>query len=182
MAEWIGLDPTSGPLERRNWRKLRLRPATLDGHVIGLVANGLGRGAEFFDALYEELAKSYKLAGAVRVLKPSVAVRIEPADWARLTSQATVAITGFGGCGSCSSRSLRDAIELEWVGIPSVGIMHESVRSAAEAMARLSGAPDYPFIVVEHPYEASADWSDAEIRSLAQALATKVRALLTRGA
>jgi hypothetical protein len=97
MTEWIGLDPTSGPLERRDKRKLKPRPTTLDGHVIGLVANGLGRGQEFLDALYEQLSKSYQLNGAVRVLKPSVSVAPEPADWARLTSEASVAITGFGG-------------------------------------------------------------------------------------
>lgn len=97
MSEWIGLDPTSGPLERRDSRKLRERPTKLDGHVVGLVANGLGRGQEFLDALYEELAKTAQLTGAVRVLKPSVSVPPEPADWARLTSEATVAITGFGG-------------------------------------------------------------------------------------
>jgi hypothetical protein len=97
MTQWIGLDPSSGPLERRDPRKLRERPTTLDGHVIGLVANGLGRGRELFDALYEELAKNYRLNGAVRVLKPSVSVPPEPADWSRLTSEATVAITGFGG-------------------------------------------------------------------------------------
>jgi hypothetical protein len=97
MTQWIGLDPSSGPLERRDPRKLRERPTSLDGHVIGLVANGLGRGQEFLDALYEQLAKEFQLTGAVRVLKSSVSVPPEAADWARLTSEATVAITGFGG-------------------------------------------------------------------------------------
>jgi hypothetical protein len=97
MSKLIGLDPTSGPLERRDERELRARPTSLDGHVIGLVANGLGRSAEMLDALYDELAKQADLNGAVRVLKSSVSVPPEPADWARLTSEATVAITGFGG-------------------------------------------------------------------------------------
>ena len=97
MTEWIALDPTSGPLERRDSRKLRPRPSSLDGHVIGLVANGLGRSQEFLDALYTELARDSRLTGAVRVLKSSVSVPPEPADWARLTSEATLAITGFGG-------------------------------------------------------------------------------------
>ena len=95
--EWIGLDPTSGPLERKDERRLRPRPDSLDGHVIGLVANGLGRGELLLDRLYERLSADTELAGAVRVLKPSVSVAPEPADWARLTSEATVAITGFGG-------------------------------------------------------------------------------------
>ncbi len=95
--EWIALDPTSGPLERRDERALKPRPRSLDGHVVGLVANGLGRGELLLDRMYERLSADTELAGAVRVLKPSVSVAPEPADWARLTSEATVAITGFGG-------------------------------------------------------------------------------------
>ncbi len=96
-GEWIGLDPTSGPLERKDERTLRPRPDALDGQVIGLVANGLGRGEVLLERLYEHLSAKAEIAGAVRVLKPSVSVPPEPADWARLTSEATVAITGFGG-------------------------------------------------------------------------------------
>ena len=94
---WIGLDPSSGPLERRDDRELRPRPTSLDGHVIGLVANGLGRGEELLEQVYDRIAKNTGVSGAVRVLKPGVSVPPEPADWARLTSEATVAITGFGG-------------------------------------------------------------------------------------
>ena len=97
QEKWIGLDPSSGPLERRDERRLRARPDSLDGHVIGLVANGLGRGEELLDAVYERLSGRAELNGAVKVLKHSVSVPPEPEDWARLTSEATVAITGFGG-------------------------------------------------------------------------------------
>jgi len=96
-TKWIALDPTSGPLERRDPRTLRPRPRSLGGHVIGLVANGLGRSEDLLDALYAELASTSSLNGAVRVLKSSVSVPPEREDWARLTSEATVAITGFGG-------------------------------------------------------------------------------------
>lgn len=93
----VALDPTSGPLERSDTRGVADRPATLDGAVIGLVANGLGQGEPFMDALYEELGNLSAPNGAVRVLKDSVSVAPVPADWARLTSEASVAITGFGG-------------------------------------------------------------------------------------
>ena len=76
---------------------MKERPAKLDGHVIGLVANGLGQAEPFLDALYGELQKRAKFAGAVRVLKDSVSVPPRSSDWERLTSEVTVAITGFGG-------------------------------------------------------------------------------------
>ena len=93
----IGLDPTSGPLERRDDRALPERPASLAGAVLGLVANGLGESRQFLDALYEEIVREESAIGAVRVLKSSVSVPPEPADWARLTSETTLAVTGFGG-------------------------------------------------------------------------------------
>jgi len=47
----IGLDPTSGPLPEPSGR-VAPRPASLDGAVVGLVANGLGEAEAFLDALY----------------------------------------------------------------------------------------------------------------------------------
>ena len=47
--------------------------------------------------LYEELVRDEDTIAAVRVLKSSVSVAPEPADWARLTSETTLAIAGFGG-------------------------------------------------------------------------------------
>jgi len=95
-AALIGLDPTSGPLPAGGGRdRPAPRPKSLDGAVIGLVANGLGQAEAFLARLYEELAEG--TAGALAVLKGSVSIPPEPEDWARLTSEATVAITGFGG-------------------------------------------------------------------------------------
>ena len=93
----IGLDPTSGPLERKDDRALPGRPASINGSVLGLVANGLGESKLFLDAVYEELTREDDAIAAVRVLKQSVSVAPEPADWARLTSETSLAIAGFGG-------------------------------------------------------------------------------------
>jgi len=38
-----------------------------------------------------------ELAGALPVVKSSVSIPPDPDDWERLTSEVTVAITGFGG-------------------------------------------------------------------------------------
>jgi hypothetical protein len=93
----VALDPTSGPLEKPSGRTLAARPDDLDGQVIGLVTNGLGRSQEFMSALSDELAKISRPGGVIHVVKNSVSIAPERADWARLTSEASVAITGFGG-------------------------------------------------------------------------------------
>ena len=93
----IGLDPTSGPIGGGETKRLAPRPVSLSGQVIGIVANGLGQGEAFLDALYEELAAMDDLQGKVKVIKGSVSIAPYPEDWKRLTEGATVAITGFGG-------------------------------------------------------------------------------------
>jgi hypothetical protein len=93
----IGLDPTSGPVAPSGDRRLSRRPATLEGAMVGLVCNGLGRGEPLFDRLGEYLVAEAGARGVVKVVKRSVSVPPDPEDWARLTEEATVALTGFGG-------------------------------------------------------------------------------------
>lgn len=76
---------------------------------------------------------------------------------------------------------MRDAVELEWEGIPSVPIIHKAVTGSAESMAKLSGVPDYPFVIADYPYIPTAVWTDEEIAGLADELTPAVRSLLTRG-
>lgn len=92
----VGLDPTSGPMPV-NTKKLAARPKSLTGQVVGIVANGLGEGETFLDALFDELGDIDDIQGMVKVVKGSVSIPPYPDDWARLTEGATVAITGFGG-------------------------------------------------------------------------------------
>ena len=73
---------------------------------------------------------------------------------------------------------MRDAVELEWAGIPSVAIVHYEMSESAGAIARISGHPDYPMITVDYPYIPTATWSDEEIQILAKQLAPQIRTML----
>lgn len=75
---------------------------------------------------------------------------------------------------------MRDAIELEWAGIPTVCIVHHELRDSAAAIARISGHPDYPMVLVDYPYIPTATWSDDEIATLARTLAPELRDRLLR--
>ena len=174
-----GLDPRgprTAPPERA--RPVASRPVSLDGAVIGIVGNGLNRGNELLQAVAREVGKLAALSGEIPVAKHGLAVPPEPEDWQRLVSGATVAITGFGGCGSCSSRSMRDAIELEAEGIPAVAIVHQALQGAVKAIARLSHLDGYRFVMVPYPYQTIATWTDAEIAALSQSIAPAVVHLL----
>jgi len=90
------LDPTSGPVDG-DGKSLAPRPHSLNGQVLGLVCNGLGRGEEMLEAVARNLQATDELAGVIKVVKGSVSIPPYPGDWSRLTEGATVAITGFGG-------------------------------------------------------------------------------------
>ena len=46
---------------------------------------------------------------------------------------------------------MRDSIELEWAGRPTVAIVVDALVGAAEQMKRVSRMPDYPYVVTPFP-------------------------------
>jgi hypothetical protein len=176
----ITLDPTTGPLDAATPLELAPRPASLEGQTLGIVANGLGDSEIMFDAIADALAEHDGVADVVKIVKAGVAVAPYPEQWDDVTSRATVAVTGFGGCGSCSTRSMRDALDFEAAGIPAVCLVHSALVPAVKAMARIAGAPDYPMIVVDYPHNPTAVWTKDEARELAEQVVDAVRARLTQ--
>jgi hypothetical protein len=174
----LALDPTTGGVDVGAHLVLAPRPRSLEGHVLGIVANGLGISEVMFDRLADLLMESDGLAGVVKVVKPSVAVPPWPEQWAEIVEHATVAVTGFGGCGSCSTRSMRDALDLEVIGIPSVCVGHTALLPAVEALALLVGAPDYPMVDVGYPANPTGVWFKEEAEGIADLVVDRVRAAL----
>ena len=76
---------------------------------------------------------------------------------------------------------MRDSVELEWAGIPSVAVVHQSMEGTARAMARVSGMPDYGFVTVDYPHIPLAVWTAEEIDDVARQLTPKLIARLTAG-
>jgi hypothetical protein len=174
------LNPTAAATNHGPAGRLSPRSPSLSGHVVGIVWNRLGHSDLLFDALVNELAATDQIAGVVKVAKPSQSVPPTAHDWDRLKA-STVALCGFGGCGSCSARSMRDAIELDWQGIPSVWVGHRAVEASARAIARLVGVTDYPMVFTTYPYVPTASWTHEEALTLARELAPAVRHALTGG-
>ena len=81
------------------------------------------------------------------------------------------------GVRSGDKDSVRDAMELEWEGIPSVALVHEDMLPAVRAMIRLAGMPDYRY-VVGRDKTSLCDWDDATIEAVAGQVAGRVEMLL----
>lgn len=71
---------------------------------------------------------------------------------------------------------MRDCIELEWAGVPSVAIIAEPLVGSAEAMKRVSGVPDYEYIVVPYPV---GGLTREQLQARAREITPKVIQLLT---
>ena len=52
---------------------------------------------------------------------------------------------------------MHDAVSSERVGTPALGVMTNRFVSAAELMAKVLGAPDYKFAVIDHPVSSASD-------------------------
>jgi hypothetical protein len=74
---------------------------------------------------------------------------------------------------------VRDAIEMEWEGIPAVAIVHEDLAGSANAMKKISKMEDYPFIEIKKPLPAVGEWTDEEIDALCDSLVPQIEAHLT---
>jgi hypothetical protein len=92
----VCLDPTNRPQPAAT-RGAAPRPSSFEGASFGLVSNTLGRSAELLRAVFDALCAGVAGASAFDVVKPHKSVPPSPDQWARLTSGATMAITGFGG-------------------------------------------------------------------------------------
>jgi hypothetical protein len=71
---------------------------------------------------------------------------------------------------------MRDAIEFEWAGIPSVAIIAEPLVGSAEAMKRVSGVMDYDYIVVPYPV---GSLTREQVQARAREITPKIIQLLT---
>lgn len=75
---------------------------------------------------------------------------------------------------------MRDAVELEWAGIPTACVVHTELIGSARAIARISGHESYEFLDVGYPHIPTAIWSPEEIQLIADTITPQIRALLLK--
>lgn len=52
---------------------------------------------------------------------------------------------------------MHDAIEVEKLGVPAVGVMTTKFVSAADLMARVLGADGFRYVAIEHPISSASE-------------------------
>jgi hypothetical protein len=71
-----------------------------------------------------------------------------------------------------------DAINFEKQGVPAVAVVTEPFVSTGRALATLNGMPDYPFVIVPHPFGSLAA---AEVQARADLALARIEQLLLEG-
>ena len=155
---------------------LAARKAGAAGLRVGLLNNTKHNAALLLAEIGELLTGEHAARVTLAETKPNFAAPA-PADLIeRFASQCDVVITGVGDCGSCSASAVADGILFERAGVPAAVICSDAFVVTANAMAHMRGAPDYHFVVTEHPVAVL----DAEqVRQRAKRLAPEVVSLVT---
>jgi hypothetical protein len=154
--------------------------SVLSGCRIGVLDNGKPNAALVLTRVGEQLESR---AGARLVLVTekgpgaNAATPCTSEVMQRITDECDVVLTGSADCGSCTSWSVHDTIELEQRGLPTVVVTTTHFVDLTRRVAAGYGVEDARVAVFPHPLGGT----DPEIlRTWADAAVDEVIALLTR--
>lgn len=126
------------------------RPASLDGRRIGLLSNSKKNSDHFLRSVGERLASMTDVSVSDIVYKPT-ATSAAPNDVHDRLTEYDAVLTAYGDCGSCSSWTIHDAIELEKAGIPTVVFCSEEFTTLCQFEAENQSCLGLPIVEFEHP-------------------------------
>lgn len=152
------------------------RISSIEGQLVGLLHNGKHGGEELLIGIRDRLLEHMPKINFEYRRKPHAAA---PANFLpSVFGRWKAAVVAVGDCGSCSSWSVYDSIELEKAGIPTVLIVSRPFVAMNHIEAKRLLMPSLSMIVVEHPL---AHRPAAELQAKGAAVADDVLKLLTGG-
>jgi len=84
------------------------------------------------------------------IYKPT-ATSAAPDDTYHELGQYDAVLTAYGDCGSCSSWTIHDAIQLEESGVPTVVFCSEEFTTLCQFESENQSCPGLPIVEFEHP-------------------------------
>jgi hypothetical protein len=117
--------------------------------VVHLLDNGKWNANHLFTGIQAALAPT--VAQVTRSKKFHYSVVADGMTLGALAGSADVVVTGVGDCGSCTSCSVHDAIEMERRGIPAVLISTTNFMAESRLQADLLGMTGLRIVEIEHP-------------------------------
>ncbi|WP_439677331.1 UGSC family (seleno)protein [Embleya sp. MST-111070] len=170
------LDPTGrvgAPTAR-----LAPAPAVLTGKRIAVLDNLKPHAGRIMGTIAHALAARTGATVVLEIAKVSAALPAEPELVARLRAEADVVLTGSADCGSCTSWSAHDTVELERLGLPTLLLVTEGFTEIAHHICALYGLPQARILTVRGPLGGS---TDAELAAMAGEAIEQALHLATTG-
>jgi hypothetical protein len=148
------------------------------GVRIGVLDNGKPNAGVLLTRVAEQLAAQCGARVELVTEKGpggNAATPCTPEVFARLTERCDVVLTGSADCGSCTSWSVHDTIQLERAGVPAVVATTTHFVDLTRRVATGFGLPDARVAVFPHPLGGTdADtirgWADAAIPEVVRLL------------
>jgi hypothetical protein len=155
-------------------------PNVLTGTRIGVLDNGKPNAGLLLARVGEQLAARTGASLTLVTEKGpggNAATPCTPGVMDQFVEQCDVALTGSADCGSCTSWSVHDTIQLEHLGIPTVVATTTGFVELTRRVAAGFGLPEARIAVFPHPLGGT---DDDTILAWADAAVDEIVALLTR--
>jgi hypothetical protein len=150
------------------------RLSGLRGKRLGFVDNSKCNADLFIQRLASQLADRFAIVAGPVVRKAAPKDRLSDSDFENL-AQCDAVVQCFGDCGTSTSISVADAVEIERRGIPTVTVFSTAFATAARKQAAGRGMADLPLARIPHPMHTArrnvvAERADAVVDTLADRL------------
>jgi hypothetical protein len=150
------------------------RLSGLRGKRLGFVDNSKCNADLFIQRLGSQLADRFAVVQGPVVRKAAPKDRLSDSDFSEL-AQCDAVVQCFGDCGTSTSISVADAVEIERRGVPTVTVFSTAFASAARKQAAGRGMADLPLARIPHPMHMAsrtvvAERADAVIDTLVERL------------
>src|ERR1700733_4295045 len=150
------------------------RLSDVRGKRLGFVDNSKCNADLFIQRLSTQLTDRFAVVRGPVIRKAAPKDRLTEADLANL-AQCDAVVQCFGDCGTSTSISVADAVEIERRGIPSVTVFSTAFASAARKQAAGRGMAELPLVRIPHPMHTAqrsvvAERADAVVDALADRL------------
>jgi hypothetical protein len=150
------------------------RLSSLRGKRVGFVDNSKCNADLFVARIARGFSDRFAVVAGPVVRKNAPKDRLSDGDFASL-AKCDAVVQCFGDCGTSTSISVADAVEIERRGVPTVTVFSTAFAPAARKQASGRGMADLPLVRIPHPMHTArcdvvAERAEAVIDSLAERL------------
>jgi hypothetical protein len=145
--------------------------ADLSALRVGLLCNGFFDAGNLLTAVGNVICRLLPGAEVRMFARADASTPARPEMIEETTAWSDAVVTAMGHCGSCTSSTTRDAVNVARAGTPVVALITAEFWGAGGFVARSVGMPDVPRVQLPHPV---AGTGLARIAEIAEAAAPRI--------